>query len=82
MTAAVATATTSRSQDETRALPGPRNHASRYADYRFPKALLATPYTGYLTLAFLVFVLVTMGFTVMHSVLPHRQRTAALRDDD
>lgn len=44
--------------------------------------MFGAPYTGYLTLAFLVFVLVTMGFTVMHSVLPHRQGTAALRDDD
>jgi len=83
--------------------------------------MFGAPYTGYLTLAFLVFVLVTMGFTEtgrwvllslvviipalivgwfasrrriiaaaeeregftgMHSVLPHRQATEALRDDD
>ncbi|OZB82789.1 MAG: L-asparagine permease [Microbacterium sp. 13-71-7] len=83
--------------------------------------MFGAPYTGYLTLAFLVFVLVTMGFTEtgrwvllslvviipalivgwfgarsrilaaareregytgMHPVLPHRQATEALRDDD
>ena len=82
--------------------------------------MFGAPYTGYLTLAFLLFVLVTMGFTEtgrwvllslvaivpalivgwfaarrrilaaaaerggytgMHSVLPHRQATQALRDD-
>jgi len=82
--------------------------------------MFGAPYTGYLTLAFLLFVLVTMGFTEtgrwvlgslvviipalivgwfaarrrivtaaheregytgMHSVLPHRQATEALRDD-